>query len=184
LHSDGIFVGSLFIISSVSSQFYHLILRGEKKNHSAMKLALFAVLSLFLLSAASAQEPPPVEETATTNVPSFCQSSLDIIMTEIMVLWDPRQFNVTINCLAFGRERMLETGIVSVFNLDGTPSARYVLRCQGNALTATQSPQPTSRRNIMSRDYRACVECQDATNSADICPERKSFFFDKINNKS
>ena len=137
-----------------------------------MMWAPFAVLSLFLLSA-SAQEPPAVEETATTNVPSFCASSLDIIMAEINALWDRTQFNITINCLAFGRERMLETGIVSVFNIDGTPSARYVLRCQGNALTATQSPQPVSRRSIMNRDYRACVECEDATNPADICPNRE-----------
>ena len=147
-----------------------------------MKVALFAALSLFLLSTASAQDPPPVEETAATNIPSFCQSSLDIIMAEIKQLWDPRMFNITINCLAFGRERMLETGIVSVFNLDGTPSARYVLQCQGNALTATQSPQPVSRRDIMNRNYRACVECQDATNPADICPERKCFLI-KIMNK-
>ena len=136
-----------------------------------MKL-VFAVVSLFLLSA-SAQEPPPVEETATTNIPSFCASSLDIIRAEINNLWDPRLFNITINCLAFGRERMLETGIVSVFNVDGTPSARYVLQCQGNALIATQSPQPVSRRDINSRGYRACVECEDATNPADICPNRK-----------
>lgn len=137
-----------------------------------MKLAVLTVLSLFLLSA-SAQDLLPVEETATTNIPSFCSSSLDIIMAEVNTLWDPTQFNMTINCLAFGRERMLETGIVSVFNLDGTPSARYVLRCQGNALIASQSPQPVSRRNIMNRPYRACVECEDATNPADICPNRK-----------
>lgn len=143
-----------------------------------MKLALFAVLSLFLLST-SAQEPPPVEETATTNIPSFCASSLDVIMAEIKTLWDPLQFNITINCLAFGRERMLETGIVSVFNTDGTPSARYVLRCRGNALIATQSPQPVSRRDIRNRNYRACVECEDATNPADICPSRKCFLINK-----
>lgn len=59
---------------------------------------------------------------------------------------------------------------MSVFNIDGTPSSRYVLRCQGNALIATQSPQPVSRRNIINRPYRACVECEDATSPADICP--------------
>ena len=150
-----------------------------------MKSALFTVLSLLLLSV-SAQEPPPASEMPpapagemeiTSDTPSFCASSLDVIMAEIRALWAEDRLNVTINCLAFGRERMLESGIVSTVRPGGRLLTRYTLRCRGNALTATQSAQQPLPTDIVDLPYRACVECEDVAVAADICQRRKSTCF-------
>lgn len=114
----------------------------------------------------------PVGETIALEVPVFCESSLEVLRAEIVSLWEPAAVDVFINCLAFGAEGRLETGIVSAMPRDGTPGTRYMLSCQNNAILAVQSTQPARRFNLTQQEFTACVECRDVAVAGDIC-ERK-----------
>ena len=96
-----------------------------------------------------------------------CTSSVNTLVKEIEVLFS--DYNTIINCFAFGTERSLEHGVVSVFQLDGTPVARYNLTCRGNEISTTQ----LVGQNASHVENTACLECA-STRDDEICHWRKS----------
>ena len=139
------------------------------KHRASLLLSLLALVALVR----GQEGGQPAGEGAALEAPVFCESSLEVLQTEIVALWDPMDVSVYINCLSFGTERRLETGIVSAFPRAGGAGTRYVVSCQNNALVAIASAQPARPFNITRQPYTACVECVDAAVMADICPERK-----------
>ena len=117
----------------------------------------------------------PPGEGASINMMqnTFCSGPLDVIREGILNLWDPAEFTAVINCLAFGREGALETGIVSAFPNDGTPGTRFVVSCREDTLLVTTSAQPARQFNITAREFQACAECVDGPNVLNICPEAR-----------
>jgi hypothetical protein len=109
----------------------------------------------------------PDAELTVAETAQICSSSVKTLMKEIRILFS--EYNTTINCLAFGRERELEHGVVSVFEMDGTPVGRYNLTCRSNTVKAEQlMDQNTSRV-----EHTACLECAP-TSEDEICHKRKS----------
>lgn len=128
---------------------------------------VLAVFSLIAVSTVRSQEGGAL---VVAETPVFCSASLQVLRAEIMALWEPMDVVVYINCLAFGQERTLESGIVSAFPADGTPGTRYTISCQNNAITVRESTQPATRFNLTAQAYTACTECADVAAAADICP--------------
>ena len=134
---------------------------------------LLVILSLSLSRHVLGQEggtPAAGEETGMAARIPFCASSQEVLRGEILRQWNPGEATVYINCLAFGREGALETGIVSVFPNDGTPGVRFTLTCREDILLIAQSTQPARRFNLTAQTYQACSECIDVSAVADICP--------------
>ena len=137
---------------------------------------VLVLLSLSLAQHALGQEGPGTEAPAGEGTgmmvrTPFCASSLDMIKAEISRQWNPGEVTVYFNCLAFGRERALESGIVSIFPNDGvTPGTRFTLTCREDILLIAESNQPARRFNLTAQTYQACAECIDASAVNDICP--------------
>lgn len=129
-------------------------------------LAALGALSVVGVHAQEGGESPDTELTVAETA-RICSSSVKTLMKEIRILFS--EYNTTINCLAFGRERELEGGVVSVFQMDGTPVGRYNLTCRSNTVKAERlMNQSTSRV-----EHTACLECEP-TSEDEICRERKS----------
>lgn len=136
-------------------------------------LAALGALSVRVLAQEGGHGEPEVEATGGETTP-FCNSSTEVLIEELLTLFS--EYNTTINCLAFGPERNLESGVMSVFQTNGTPVGRYNLSCQSNALTARElNGQNASRMDIRDKEYHACVECNPTAEvPEDICDRRKS----------
>lgn len=123
-----------------------------------------------------AQEGGHGEEVVeAVEIAQFCTSSTKVLLEEILELFDSHDYNITINCLAFGQERNLESGVISVFRLDGTTSGRYSLACQRSSLKAQELlGQNASRLDIRDEEHHACLECRPTEAPEEICHDRKS----------
>ena len=116
----------------------------------------------------------PEVEVAVEGSAQFCTSPIEVLMAEFRVLFSPEEFNMSINCLAFGLERNLEYGVISVFRLDGSSSGRYNLTCKSNSLKAQQLlGQNASLFNLTEQEFHACLECRPTEIDSEICHERK-----------
>ena len=149
-----------------------------------MKLCASAILALLLVGQyAQGQESHGAEGGGGEKAGSeesipFCSSSVEVLSEEILRVLEYREYDVYINCLAFGEERQLESGVVSRFPQAGDinrTEARFVLACENNALLIKSSEQPAIRLNLTAEPHHTCVHCTDAANEADVCPanERK-----------
>ena len=95
-----------------------------------------------------------------------CSSSVKTLEEEVHTLFE--EYSTIINCFAFGEDRNLEHGVVSVFQNNGTPVARYSLTCGRNTIKAERlEDQNTSRM-----ENTACLECRP-TSEDEICYQRK-----------
>ena len=141
------------------------------KHRGSVLLSLLALAALVFGQEGGA----PGGETVALEAPAFCEGSVAVLRDEIMALWNPTEFDVFINCLAFNERRRLETGIVSAMPRDGTPGTRYVLNCRNNALLAMQSNQSAIQFNLTQQDITVCEKCQDAAATANICVNRKFY---------
>ena len=120
---------------------------------------------------------PAVEATGGETT-LFCTSSMKVLMAELETLFSHDEYNTTINCLAFGPERTLEGGVLSVFPLDGTTPGRYNLTCQKNALKARQLiGLNASSMDIGDEDHHACLECRPTEVPEEICHQRELIHF-------
>lgn len=137
--------------------------------HLSLWIALAALGALSVGVRAQEREGgSPEMEITGGEATQFCTASIETIMEEIHTLFS--EYNSTvINCLAFGRERNLENGVVSVFQMDGTPVGRYYLSCMSNALKA----QLLVGQNASTEEHEACVECMP-TAEVEICHICKS----------
>ena len=149
------------------------------KQHTSVVLAILSLIAL--LSTVQAQEGGAVAVMESTSI---CDSPIEVLRAEILVAIESiamealgTPVEVIINCLAFGPERSLESAIVSAVLPNNAPGGtRYSISCQNNFLIPLLSTEPPRRFNLTSSTtHRACVDCVDGTNMADICPvaERK-----------
>ena len=108
---------------------------------------------------------PDVEITVGETA-MVCSSSVNTLKEEVHTLFE--EYSTIINCFAFGTDRNLEQGVVSVFQNNGTPVARYSLTCGRNTIKAERlEDQNTSRM-----ENTACLECRP-TSEDEICYQRK-----------
>lgn len=95
-----------------------------------------------------------------------CSSSVKTLEEEVHTLFE--EYSTIINCFAFGSDRNLEHGVVSVFQNNGTPVARYSLTCGSNTIKAER----LEGQNTSDMENTACLECRP-TSEDEICYQRK-----------
>ena len=136
-------------------------------------LAALGALSVCVCAQEGGSHGEPEVEATGGGTTQFCNSSTEVLIEELLTLFS--EYNTTINCLAFGRERKF-SGVMSVFQTNGTPVGRYNLSCESNALKARELiGLNVSRMDIRNEEYHACVECRPAAEvPEDICDRRKS----------
>lgn len=111
---------------------------------------------------------PDVEITVGETA-MVCSSSVNTLKEEVHTLFE--EYSTIINCFAFGEDRNLEHGVVSVFQNNGTPVARYSLTCGRNTIKAERlEGQNTSRM-----ENTACLACMP-TSEDEICSQRKVLY--------
>ena len=137
-----------------------------------------ALVALSVRAQEGGHEGAPAVEATGGETTRFCTSSMEVLMAEILTLFSPSEYNTTINCLAFGPERTLEGGVLSVFPLGGTTPGRYELTCNSNALKAQQLiGQNASSMDIGDEDHHACLECIPTEVPEKICHQRELIHF-------
>ena len=156
----------------VSVLFYFVSAVVEMRRHWSLWLvgALAALGAFFDVRAQEhgegGGESPGVAEITGGETAQICTSSVETLTKEVRILFS--EYNTTINCFAFGEERKLEHGVVSLFRFDGSPVGRYNLTCRSNTVKAEQLMDQNASRV----EHTACLECSP-TSEDEICHERK-----------